>query len=128
MAYFGSFPPLCISERRFHQTKGSNLNGDVIVHGATDVLAHAASYTTFNCHHKALGKIHGQRIRGTFRDTGMAPLPRGAEPMVDDSHSHADVLHAPATGSKASVAQAAMQDIITEIARHLVGKITGVPS
>jgi hypothetical protein len=37
-----------------------NLDGDVIVDRAADLLAHAASYTTFSGHHKVLYiKIHG---------------------------------------------------------------------
>ena len=80
-------------------------------------------------HYKPLGiKIHGQCIRGTFRHTGMAPLPRGAEPMVDDSHSHADVLHDFATKQQGFSRTGGLKGIVTEIARHLVGKITGVPS
>jgi hypothetical protein len=44
-----------------------NLDGDVIVDRAADMLAHSASYTTFIGHHKVLYiKIHGKRIRGAF--------------------------------------------------------------
>jgi hypothetical protein len=65
----------------------------VIVHRATDVLAHPASYTTFFRHYKPLAvEIHGQGIRGAFRDTGMAPLSGRAEAMVDDGHPHVEIL------------------------------------
>lgn len=57
------------------------------------MLTHAASYTTFGSDHKPLSiEIHLERIRGTLRHAGMAPLPCGAQAMVDDGETHLDVL------------------------------------
>jgi len=87
------------------------------------VLAHSASYTTLGSHHKPLGvEIHDERIRGTFRDTGVAPLPCRAQPMVDDRHPHPDVLDTGDRQQGLGRTGGDAREIVAEIARHLVGE------
>ena len=105
------------------RAKGRNFNGNVIVDRAANVFAHAASYTTFTRHHKPLGiKIHGQRIRGTFRHTGMAALSCRAEPMVHDRDSHTDILSSGDRQQCFCRTGGDARHVIAEIARNLVGE------
>ncbi len=100
-----------------------HFDGDMIVHGFTDMLTLATADATFGCHDNAqYVKIHREGLCRTLRHTGVAPLRRRAEPMRHRCEPHANVISPCDRHQCVGRTSGNARCVITDVTRNLVGE------
>lgn len=98
-----------------------HFDGDMIVHGFTDLLTLATADATFSCHDNAqYVKIHRKSLCRTLRRTGMAALRRRAQLMRHRCEPHANVISPFDRQQGIGRASGDARRVVTEVTRNLV--------
>lgn len=95
----------------------------MIIHRFAHLLADSAPDATLG-HNLQLQRlhIHRERIRRTFGDASMTPLPRSAEPMRNGRHPHADAVDCIHLQQRLRCAGGDAGKIFAQDTRRLIGE------